>query len=167
MPATTTDAGDSIWSLDPTRDVTPGTYYRFGVVVPNTWTQDATYTFLGTRGWDVKAFELPRPDVAQALKDFSSIGFQAPNAWYVHATWHGAEGTLPANDGQLFYGPMEYSAAGPPSPPTPVPQTSPPGSTTTPDTAPPADSGMSTVIAVGVGIGLLAVASYFMIRPHR
>jgi hypothetical protein len=144
------------WVANPTRALTTGGYYRFGVVVPNTMSEDDVIAALTDRGWITKSFGAPPPDIAQALKNLASLGMLTPSAWWAIATWNGPPTVLPTHDGTIYYGPVDQWSV--------VPA----GAPETPQPPPPADepSILPHVLGFLVGAAIVWLALRAMHTPH-
>lgn len=143
---------DTGWSIDATRAVVSGAYYRFGVAAASTVTDDQIIGALAQQGWTPRSISAPPPEIAAALQGLTALGLKS---WYVHATWTGEATTIPDSAAPLFYGPLEqYNGTATQtetSSPGPAPTDLP---ATLPSPAPPASSGVHPMLAF-VGGGLL------------
>jgi hypothetical protein len=114
MSAMTSPVQNFEWEPEIDRVVQPGGRYRFAVIVPNTWTDDQTQTFLEGLGWNITSIGAPPPDVMQAisgvLQETGLPSGSSPNAFWVIATWPGISTTLPTSSGQLYYATLDYYA---------------------------------------------------------
>lgn len=97
---------EKVWSPNLERTLIPKKRYLFLVAVPKSMTGDQAQVLLETHGWDVRSFNAPPDYVKQSLLQIEEKNLPSPNAWMVLGTWTKSVSMLPANDGQIFFGPI-------------------------------------------------------------
>jgi hypothetical protein len=102
------------WETEIDRVLVPNGRYRFAVIVPASWSDDQTQTYLESVGWNVVSIGAPPPDVMLAISGvLAETGLPSgtsPIAFWVIATWTGASVTLAQSSGQLYYASLDYYA---------------------------------------------------------
>lgn len=98
-----------------TREVRQGPRYQFAVIVPKTVGMLDAQKALEARGWELTSIGAPAGGVADAVRNFMTLGFDTPNAWTAIGKWTRPPTVIPERDGQLYYAPIfvEYTDVGP------------------------------------------------------